>query len=78
MAPMTAEGPVDGWEVEHLTGLFPEYLVSCRDGVWTAQRGDDEDAEPIVQSSGRLLQVAVQADIAERVLRNVRDRNGPI
>lgn len=76
METMTEGGPVDGWEVEHLTSLFPEYLIGCKDGLWTAQRGDDEDAEPIMQSSARLLQVALQADIAERVLRDVRRGNG--
>jgi hypothetical protein len=73
---MTGDRPLGGWQVEHLQALFPEYLVSCDGGQWTALRGDDEQAEPIVQASGELLQVAVLADIAERVHRNIRDRNG--
>jgi hypothetical protein len=72
-----AEGePVGDWQVAHLQDLFPEYLIAHRDGVWTAQRGDDEEAEPITQPSGRLLQVAVLEDIAQRVHRDIRGKNG--
>jgi hypothetical protein len=73
---MTGDEPVGDWQGEHLRTTFPEYLIACKDGMWTAQRKDGPAAEPITQPSGRLLQVAILNDIAQRAHRSIRGGNG--